>query len=217
VGDVDKLQKLLADAFGPDKAAAYGEAYLEVVRANSKDAGEAVRKSLLVLVALDLLFVIVDVAAVKKVAFGPVEITDLAVVQKLIPVLIAYVLYTGVMFQGLTSTYTRVHQAAVRVLYPSMGSAEVFLRPATVTLFGAEALLEPVHNERAERRFVFAIALFAIVVLLALLVFEAWALYRLLDRYGVSDVGSWLSILASSLLLALVVLLVLTERGSSEE
>jgi hypothetical protein len=191
-----------------DRERDYGDSYLEVVRDNLKASHEGRARAFVVLVALGFLYVLVDVAAVEEVSFGPVKISDLSIVQKVIPVAYAYVVYTALMFNMLASTYYRAHQAALAERHPSIVSREVdvFLLPAAVTVFGSEGLVPLGKPRRAEWAYVVALVIVAGAALLAGLLFEAWALYRLFDRFGIDDLVSWISVALSGALLVLTAL-----------
>jgi hypothetical protein len=176
--------------------------YFNFVRSNYEIAASGLFKWMFTAIASVIVFQLLTLAAIKDASFGPVTLQNLGVVQKALPVFIAYSMYRSAVFGAMWKMYDRAHQAFLAEIEPKLieNDLERYVRPAHVLLFRGWAMETAVRGEGAyrsvTRKLTFAVAT-------GILIFEVYAFYRLFETYGADDFGTWLALTATLPLLGL--------------
>jgi len=178
----------------------------DVARQNIRDAQSSLRRSFIGGVLLGLLFLVVTSGSETEVEVFGVQLSDVGIVAKTIPVAIAYVAYDAAFNFRLVDAYRQLLAAVVPVLAPSLAptNAHRLLYPPTASLmaeslhFGPEARPRP--SEELPRQVAWFDRLVWVGVLAASAAAVAFVTYvyvRLIDEFGAADVGVWVSLLVS--------------------
>lgn len=194
----ESVRKALSGRNLPDDA----RDYLSFVRGNYEIAAAGLLRWAITAVTSVILFQLLALAAIKGAAFGPVTLRNLGVVEKALPVFIAYCMYRSAVFGAMRKLYAEAHHAFLAEMDPAIveNGLERFVRPANVFLFGSWVIRPAIRAERAytavTRGLGFAVATWIVL-------FEVYAFYRLFQTFGADDVGTWISLSATVPLLIL--------------
>ena len=132
------LADRVAAAFDKETADAYGDQYLDAVVQNWREIARAMRRSLLVIVALMAGFFLLQNAKNTEITLGPLKLTNVSAVLTVIPALVAvlgYEVLAGFFAYVLCrDTIT----ALMKVLHPSIheNDLQLLLVPPTTSLIG---------------------------------------------------------------------------------
>jgi hypothetical protein len=140
-------------------------------------------------------------AVIGEVSLGPFKITDFSLIQKLLPVVIAYTYYEHsaaiTMRRFLTETHSNIIKTLHRTFYDN--DLDYFLLPSSA-LRAEEILSKGAQNVGAKLINVLSYLPKA-AMLFAPFVFEAYAVYRLFHAFGLKDIIVWVSTVISMLFL----------------
>jgi hypothetical protein len=124
-GTID-LGRVVTETFGDDRAAV--QKYVEELRVSAKDLASSISRSALVLLAFAALFLLLASAEGKpapKLAIGPIDVTDVSVIERALPAIVAYLYYQLV---SLTYAYSRadwvIHAITIRY-FPSLANSHL--------------------------------------------------------------------------------------------
>ena len=183
--------------------------YLRDLRGRMKDISESSRRTVLLMLLVAATFELLDRAAVTNVQAGPFQIKDLSLIQRVLPVIFAYLIYEETVL-GVRYLYSMsIASEIARTFQPALKSSTLDgpLNPQGSPLFG------PMLWHRSASRSYRLLALFTIVLrlgsLTAPLIIEAYAFYRLFRLFGAGDIIVWISVIFSfgfTLFAALVIL-----------
>jgi hypothetical protein len=176
--------------------------YLGFVRSNYTVAAAGLLKWAFTAIASAVLFQLIALAAIKGATVGGVTLRSLGVVEKALPVFIAYSMFRSAVFGGMRRMYSEAHQAFMAEMDPAMvaNNLERYLLPADVFLFGDSVVSTRI---RAERTYSVVTVVLNHLLSNAIIWFEFYAFYRLFRTYGADDLGTWISLAVTLLFVIL--------------
>jgi hypothetical protein len=165
-----------------------------------KEVSSSIRSTVILIVVAMTLFELLSRAAVEEMSFGPVKIKDLALVEKLIPVVVAYLFYQLVSqylrWRSMEITYnylmTRFHSAI------SGNNFDLLLYPSMPALFDLNRSAGE-GSKLVDMQYTLGLVLIAIFMGIPF-AFEVYAYYRII----VTDAFDVLGVVGSLLSAALV-------------
>jgi hypothetical protein len=176
--------------------------YFSFVRSNYTVAAAGLLKWAFTAIASAILFQLIALAAIKGATFGGVTLRSLGIVEKALPVFIAYSMFRSSVFGGLRRTYGAAHHAFMAEMDAAMvaNDLEKYLLPADVFLFRDPVGATPIRAGRA-----YSVVTVGLnhVIATGIVWFEVYAFYRLFKTYGADDPGTWISLAATLPLLIL--------------
>jgi hypothetical protein len=185
--------------FSEPENRAYVAEYLKDIRQNFRDANSSLGRSITLIVLSMAIFELLARAAIAKASIGPFEIGDLTLVQRALPVIVAYLLYQTCSLFVTVYDFIKVHQELVEILHPDIRaySLDYFLQPVSHSAIGPEH----VGRYRAGRRYydVMSDGMPALIVV-ATVAFEGYAAYTLLFRAHLRDVLTLLLLAVAAML-----------------
>jgi hypothetical protein len=145
---------------------------------------------------------LIALAAIKGATVGGVTLRSLGVVEKALPVFIAYCMFRSAVFGSMRRMYRRAHRAFMAEMDPAMvaNNLERYVLPADVFLFGFEGGETRTRTGRAYWRITVVLNL---LIATGIFWFEGYAFYRLFSTYGADDPETWISLAATLPLLIL--------------
>jgi hypothetical protein len=209
-----RLRLRIRDAFENEESS-YADEFAESIRANLRDLSNVLTRTTLLALGLCAVFELLSRAGT-KVEFGGIEISDTALVQKLLPVAISYLFYEqGILSLKWTDLVTTNEELTDR-FHRGVRENEIdtFLYPRLLAFWDFEKVSRKTYHP--VERFDAAVTSTLVVLALAVpVIFEAYAFFRLFTQFGGRDIVLWPSLLVSGLLVvAIFVNIVLTYRGS---
>lgn len=196
-GRID-VGKVVTGAFREDEEAA-GK-YVEALRLSARDVAASISRTVLLLLALVgtfLLLTFAQGAPNSRITLGPIGLTDVSAIERVLPAIVAYLFYQ---LAALTAVYDRadwVIEAIMAHYRPSLAQSHLdrLLMPQLPQLYSIghpapEGRLAAVGDAASLGMTI------GLVVLPAL--FEVYAFYRLFDRYGFGDVIVSVALLLSA-------------------
>jgi hypothetical protein len=188
-----------------DKSAA--ERYLDALQAVWKDLSDLIRRQMLYIVIAVALFELLNRADVAEFAFGPVKVKNLAIIQKALPVLIAYLFYE---LQTMMIRWDRLetaHSELIKYLQREVwdNDLDLLLYPQMPSLATMSRSVRDVFSSSLDKTLLRTSDILSFIVVLGLpFLFEAYASYRLIAKFGVTDLSVWLVILLAAVILTVV-------------
>jgi hypothetical protein len=183
-----------------------GSDYLQGITHGLRDWETQYRRQLGRALIAAVIFIALVEASVSRLSFGGVELTDLSLPLKLIPVFFAYTMVEAVVARVGAQSWRRVWSATVKVLQPRLSSEhlDLFMLPAQpyvlseVVDFSAIAL----SSRRTGSLLGGAtVAFYYVATLLLPVIFLSYCYIRLFDGNGFGSISTWLSLAASVLFL----------------
>jgi hypothetical protein len=185
-------------------------AYLSELRSRMKDLSESSRRTVVLLLLVAAVFQLLDQAAVVSVQAGPFQIRDLSLIQRVLPLIFAYLIYDATVF-GVRYLYSlRVASEIARSCQPSIKSSslDALLNPQGSPLFGP--MLWHRSKSRQYRLLTGLTLVLRLGSLLVPLMIEVYAFYRLFEVFGRRDEVIWISALISFGFIVLAAMVILT-------
>jgi hypothetical protein len=184
--------------------------YLSELRGRMKDVSEISRRTILLLLLTAATFELLNRAAVVNVKVGPFEIKDLSLIQKVLPVVFAYLIYDECVL-GVRYLYSmRVADTITQSFQPSLSKATLdkLLHPQGSSLLG------PMTWHRSRSLIYRLTGVFTVILrvgsVITPLVIEIYAFYSLRRQFGLNDAIVAFSLAFSLGFLAYSALIVLT-------
>ncbi len=206
------LSNQVKKAFSSTKSKEYAKEYLETIHANWRDTESRITRSFLSLVFFVSVFELLTRAAIAEVTLGPFKVTDLALIQKFLPLLVAYFFSEFGSSTKQRNELSEVYYEIIRVCHGSITSNDLqyylspgfgfhlfgnlYWRPANIIVRGLQNLAQ------------IPIILFAALGPLA---FEVYAFLQLFKGFGFSDIIVWF-VLVFSLMIMLQAYIILFGR-----
>jgi hypothetical protein len=206
LGDTDEadLEARARKAFSDSRVSGYADDYLAVVRENWRHAEFNVRRATLRLVLIAVVFELMSRAIIAGAELGSLEINDISVIERLLPVIFAFTLYEFWYSLYATEKFWELHQATIRAVYRPLyeHDLEIALAPAGhVPVHGENLFAEYFEKSSLLSRLRQIFEAVSLAVLHgSFIAFTAYAFYRLFERFGVDDPLTWVSIVVSSIL-----------------
>ena len=125
------------DAFVAPTSAEFGQKYLELLYTNWYEIARTVRRMGGLFVVLAVGFFVLAHTKNAEITLGPLKLTNLAVVQTIIPAIASFVAYEFVALAAACGTYSNAAGAVMQALYPSVfaNDLEILLMPSGIHLW----------------------------------------------------------------------------------
>jgi hypothetical protein len=191
------LSERFKQAFPPEATASFGNQYLEMLLQNLRETDKGIRYVTAAVIFLIFTFELFARAAVSEISLGPVKLSELSLIHRLLPALAAYFLFELVSLYDLRSRGAHVFYAGIAKFYPDVYATdlEAYLLPSSPTVFGDSRFLDSEHSTAKIQKFLNYVI--ATVLILGTLIFIASALYRLFGIFGRADPIVWISSVVS--------------------
>jgi hypothetical protein len=182
-GDMD-VGARIDDALSDEASRSYSTEYLSILTENWRELKTTVRKTLGLLLLAAGAFELIRSAQLTKATIAGLEISNFSNIEKLLPVVVAYLAFQVVVHHTVTVYYQRIHTRFHRILHPRLGHQElhVALRPSS-NLWWEPSTLAYATGEHGRRARILADG-FALATVLGVLAFELYAYDRLFASYG---------------------------------
>jgi hypothetical protein len=207
------LDQRAQDAFG-DNDASYAEEFVKSARESLKEVSDSLTRTTLLVLTLCAAFELLARAPGKITFFG-IELTEPGVIEKLLPIVIAYLFYEQRILSVKWADLVTISQSLMRRFHPRVreNGLDTLLHPRLLALWDVGKLTEERYRPSEEFDYQVSSA-FSLGVLILPLLFQIYAFARLFLRYDNRDVLVWVSLFLSSLIVAsIVVNIYMVARG----
>jgi hypothetical protein len=182
------LASRIDTAFRDPTTRGYGNDYLSAVRKNLEDLSRDMRRFQFLTLVIAVIFELISRTAVQNVQVGPVQVSDLSLIQKALPIIFSFTLHQMVYLNLSGVLLGRVHDELIRNLYPSLKEQEV-----QGFLLVAGSPLHDVRIQRANTRLRVMLRLFTVIAGLGILGASAIVgLYMIVTLFITYGWGDWL-------------------------
>jgi hypothetical protein len=188
----DPLAAIVSYSDSHDSPKDYLKDLLENWRLSSTSAARTITASLV----LAALFELLSRAAVRKVSVGPVEIGDLSLIQKALPVIIAYQFYDFMSLTEYTLSCALVHSRIMSRYYPAIEAARLdyFIVPRDPSILGSDLFADKSLGSTGNSLTGRLSTYLGFTVGFGIAVFEVYAYYRLFRQFHFSDLIVWITL-----------------------
>jgi hypothetical protein len=173
---------------------------LSDIRSNVKDAQAEVCTLLVSVLVLLTLFELLLHSAISELNFGPVKISDLALVIKTLPLLIAFIYQSIVAKTVLISMLRSVHRNIIKHTFPKLYKSEIdmfLFSPSTFYILNiADSFTDQTSVKSNITWISFSVILFLGTFLLPI-GSEIYMFWICFARFGFRDLFVWLSLIFS--------------------
>jgi hypothetical protein len=207
---------------GTDDKESVGK-YLDVIRSNLRDCTAMFDRRVQTLIIAIIGLELIAQAAVSEVSFAGIKLSDLNLVQKLLPCVIAYLYYSLATVISYRRLLEEVHDRVTGHLFPAFlaNNLEFYGHPPTV--FHLEKIIASDVGGRFGSFLDGLTTPLKLVLGLGPAVYVAYAECRLFALFGAKDLLVWISFVVTLLLVVHVFLQMVgvnrvtsNERGSSD-
>jgi hypothetical protein len=161
------------------------------LRQNWRDICSSISRTIALIVLSAGAFELLSRAAVAKASLGPFEIRDLSLVQKILPVMIAYLFYDLSNLYYQDSQYSAIHELLLKTTHKDFQDADLdlYLEPRVASMY------HPAGLRRAYDRPLYYFTTFIwLVGLFGITAFQVYAFYQNFQVFGVDDVLTWFTL-----------------------
>jgi hypothetical protein len=182
----------------------YFNQYLNLVREGWREVNSAISRVLVLTLLPAGVFELLVRAAVEKVSFGGFEITDVSMIGKILPLLIACNFYRLSGLLAAEDDYRAVYQIATRLLHQKVydQDLEYFLMPQALSVHRPTSFSIYTNRSRFDQVFNRVSMVFAYSIYFAIIVFEMYAFYFQFRRLHIEDFLLWMTLGLSFLFIA---------------
>jgi hypothetical protein len=172
----------------------YAEEFLSTVRENWRESLAATGRTAILIIALMLVFELLTRSSIEKISIAGFEINDLSLIQRAIPLIIAYYFYDLINLILLQGDHRAAHGELIRILHRDIWDTELdmLLWPRTPSLLRTSRL----GRRETKLDTLFQSAL-TVAVVFAGIMFEAYAFYIQFRIFGFKDVLVWITVILS--------------------
>lgn len=134
------LEELIKQVFRSQPVRAYAEDYVTEVKTNWREAEKSLTRSLFLITLTALLFELLLRRGVGEVSLGFVTVTKVDVIERAIPVAIAYLYSVTALLAAELSMFETVYRHLIRYLWPSLynSNLERVLYPPNSFLYSGD-------------------------------------------------------------------------------
>ena len=193
------LKERVEDVLADPTISNYMPQYLESVLRNMQQSSDKFHNTLLLIVFLIAVFELVSRAAVAEVTLGPFKIADMSILQKLIPVVVAYYYYISCSMLAMVGAQRALIDAILTKTYRKLtdNDLEYYLYP--ISPFVVESLLQSTLTGKT----ISLIGWLGVPVQLAIyflpVFFQIYAFYKCFWLFGPNSILVWASLILSLL------------------
>ena len=192
---LDHAERVLSN---PDNIV-FVEEYAKEVRQNWRDICSSISRTIAFIVLSAGAFELLSRAAIATASIGPFEIKDLSLVQKLLPVMIAYFFYDLANLYYQHSQYLTVHELVVRVTHKDFQEADLdlYLEPRVTSMYHPAWL-----RREYDRPLYYFTTLIWLIGLFGITAFQIYAFYRNFRTFGFDDLLNYVSLAVAVLFMS---------------
>jgi hypothetical protein len=197
---MNKLESRIETALRISEEKQFATDYLDIIREALNVADGRLIKLSGTMIVLIATFEFIARAAIAEASFGGLKVTDLSLIQKLLPVLVAFLASRLVAITAVRAILLAAYNEMFRRIAPKMyeNHLEALSFPPS---FSAELLLGRFSSSKTAVDVVGFITVGGILLLIVgPLAFECYAYFRNFVAFGYSDVTIWLTLLIVLLL-----------------
>jgi len=205
----------ITSALSDADAKAFAATQLETWRAGSSESEALVVRMGRDMLVLAITFALISVSVITNVTVLGFQFTDISLVLKTLPAVVAILYYRMVTQVIRTDALLSAYSQLVRVLHPQFYKSDLELLSFPPT-FAPEHLIGQHAQGISYRLFRIAAAPIGFVFMLAPLLFECYAYWRCFSRFGTGDVPVWVSLAFSVTVLLQTAAYWLAARDLSE-
>lgn len=200
------ISEKTTEVFSDPDLSSYRSDYIKELRENWSRNNDTQSRDLILLVLLAAIFELISRSAVGKISIGPIEVSDLPIIAKVLPIIIAYLYYDIAVLAAWHDLFSSANTALMSLAYPKAAEEDfdVLLHPRLHAL-AAPGL--PVNSTLLK----VVNAFLGLMILLGAIAFEIYAFYALFHRFGYTDIVVWASLSVSILLMSAALVMFLKD------
>jgi hypothetical protein len=195
--NIKKIRERAEEAFSSPETSAYAKDALEAIRSNLIQAGNDVKRSALLLFLLIAVFELMTQSAIAEVSLGPFKLTNVALVQKLIPAGVGYYFHNLAYLATIRHKMDVVHMNIIRKVYKPIfeSGLQYYITPHYGALTDDDKLAR--KNTKSAKILEILSYVTLVILFLGVISFEIYAFYRLFKMSGLQDILVWASLLTT--------------------
>jgi hypothetical protein len=141
----EELSQRITRAFPKPLNQAQVDLYVSTLRDNWRDTESSFTRSVAIVFLLSIVYMLVVLKIVTKIDAGAVEIDNLALIQYVVPTVIAYYIYDAANLAAKRGDLRAAYFLVLNVVYPDItkNSLEVYLAPNMSSLYGSNLIEKP--------------------------------------------------------------------------
>jgi hypothetical protein len=202
----ERIESVLADADNRE----YGKTYLADLKENWKETTTAIGKTLLLAALSMTLFELLTRGAISKASYAGVEVTDLSLIRKVLPAIVAYFYLDLVVLHMRNMHLRRTYIGAFSKLYPAFKQErlEYFTAPRMHTATFMPYLIFDPKEKQGGVYVALMLSLAIVSLFLTIPLFEVYAYIIQLRRISVEDPLVWATLPVTLLIISAALLAV---------
>ena len=110
----------LVAAFSDDEAIAYGDSYIEALLKELTRYTDRMGRLLIELVLFFFAYLLVRQPGITEIIIGPIKVSDLSMIHKILPIVIAYIYFDLAVTTGMWDAKWDVYSETFEALYPTL-------------------------------------------------------------------------------------------------
>jgi|GEM_PF-6949081 len=184
-----------------------GEEYLKVIRANYKECSERFGRGIRTLTIAIIVLELITQAIVSEFSFAGLKFHNLLLIQKILPVAIAYLYY----YLATNMTHRRmlmqVHEHTMIKLHPDYVSHKLHLYAEPPSAFQVDRIFEQELKDYSSRCLIYLTYPLMFMMTLGPIIYIAYTYYRAFEVFGNKDVIVWIGLIISIVFILQVIFL----------
>jgi hypothetical protein len=205
------LAERIRGAFSDPENEQVGRDYLEHIRQQWKDVETENRRTVAKMFLALVAFEFITRAAIGKISIGGLEISDLSLIQKFLPVVVSYFFYDVARLAAIGRQYKDVYHNVTKQVYPVLDKYKL---DGLVAPFRAWVIEIPGRD--GNKVLAGVRTLLYVFIYTAPLLIEIYLYYRLFVQFSVTDVTTWISLLLTLVFLAWGIIISLSKEEGVE-
>ena len=195
------LAEKIGDALSNTNTHGFAQSYLEAILTGMEKAESRFHQASLLMFFLFLVFELLTRAAISEVTVGPFKVNNLTLIQKGLPVVIAYLYYELCAFRAMVIIQSVVYKSIVKGICKPFHDNNLETIAMFSSTFDVEDFLESNVEGNSNRLIGFLSQPLRLTLVFMPLLFAAYAFYRCFSIFGKGDFLVWTSLVISALFL----------------
>lgn len=194
---IDSVKKRVNVAFADPKEKEFAKDYLAAIQEDMRYINTRFQKLIVQIFFLFFVFIILSGASVVQVTLGSVQLSDLSLIEKLLPIVIAYTYYELIGFAVMARLQNELQGRIVELLYKPIydNYLDLFLTPSSA--LNTAKILSSGTKDFLSSLLVNLTRPLLVIIFFGALGFEIYAFYVLFATFGFADIVVWLVLLVS--------------------
>jgi hypothetical protein len=191
------IKKQVAAALADSTVQADADEYLKSVRENMRSTEDSIIKVGRTLLVVIIGFEFLARGAISEASIAGLKFTDLSLIQKILPVLIAYLTYWLHSLYAFRRLLSEAHNQVMEKTQPAIYINDLDYYVKAHSAFSTENLLAS-NTEGIQSKFIGNLTKpFMLVIALGPTLFEIYAFYRCFSAFGIHDLIVWVVLIVS--------------------